>query len=169
MQLPIAGEMEIVVESAKETDIPRLEEIYSGPGLHGSLAQARWYVHSHLEYNSILVAKVDGRIEGACFWRIEGEKVCGAGWIEDMWVEEGFRGLGLGEMLLKRAVADLEEHFSKDGLVLRKIFLTTHETNKAARALYEKVGFVKCGEVDGMYADGILTLIYGRDMRESPG
>lgn len=168
MLYPIAREMGIVVEPAEVADIPRLQEIYSGPGLHGSLAQARWYVHSHLEYNSILVAKVDGSIQGACFWRIEGEKVCGTGWIEDMWVEEAFRGLGLGEKLLRRAVADLKGHFSKDGLVLRKIFLTTQVTNNTARALYEKVGFVKCGEVDGMYADGILTLIYGRDMRDNP-
>lgn len=85
-----------------------------------------------------------------------------------MWVEKGFRRLGLGERLLRKAVADLKEHFSKDGLVLRKIFLTTHVTNKAARALYEKLGFVKCGKVDSMYEDGILTLMYGRDMRENP-
>ena len=71
-------------------------------------------------------------------------------------------------MLLRRAVADLKGHFSRDGLILRKIFLTTQVTNNAARALYEKVGFVKCGEVDGMYADSVLTLIYGCDMRENP-
>jgi ribosomal protein S18 acetylase RimI-like enzyme len=168
MLLPIAREMSVVVEPAIAADIPRLEEMYSAPGLHGNLAQSRWYVHSHLEYNSILVAKVDGMIQGACFWRIEGEKVCGAGWIEDMWVEEGFRGLGLGEKLLRRAVVDLVRHFSMDGLVIRKIFLTTQVANEAARALYEKLGFVKCGEVDSMYADGILTLIYGRDMRRNP-
>jgi ribosomal protein S18 acetylase RimI-like enzyme len=168
MPLPIAREMSVVVESVKVADTPRLEEIYSGPGLHGNLAQSRWYVHSHLDYNSILVAKVDGAIQGACFWRIEGEKVCGTGWIEDMWVEEGFRRLGLGEKLLRRAVADLVVHFNKDGLVLRKIFLTTQVTNEAARTLYEKLGFAKCGEVDGMYADGIPTLIYGRDMRTNP-
>ena len=166
--LPIARGMEVIVEPAKETDISRLEEIYSAEELHRSLAQARWYVRSHFDYNSILVARVDGRIQGACFWRIEGEKVCGTGWIEDMWVEKGFRRLGLGERLLRKAVADLREHFSKDGLVLRKILLTTHVTNKAARDLYEKLGFAKCGEVDSMYEDGILTLMYGRDMRENP-
>jgi ribosomal protein S18 acetylase RimI-like enzyme len=166
--LSIASVMEVIVEPAKETDISRLEEIYSAEELHRSHTQARWYVRSHFDYNSILVAKVDGRIQGACFWRIEGEKVCGTGWIEDMWVEKGFRKLGLGERLLRRAVADLNDHFSKDGLILRKIFLTTNVTNKAARALYEKLGFVKCGEVDSMYEDGILTLIYGRDMRENP-
>ena len=160
--------MEIAVRPAKKADIPRLEEIYAGEGLHRSLAQARWYVHSHFDYNSILVARVDGKIQGACFWRIEGEKGCGTGWIEDMWVEKEYRRLGLGEKLLRRAVADLKEHFSKDGLVLRKIFLTTQVTNEAARALYEKIGFVKCGEVDSMYEDGIKTLIYGRDMRENP-
>lgn len=166
--LPIARGMEVIVEPAKETDIPRLEEIYSAEDLHGSLPQARWYVRSHFDYNSILVARVDDRIQGSCFWRIEGEKVSGTGWIEDMWVEKRFRRIGLGERLLRKAVADLEEHFSKDGIVLRKIFLTTHVTNKAARALYEKLGFVKCGEVDSMYQDGILTLVYGRDMRENP-
>jgi len=160
--------MEVIVEPAKETDIPRLEEIYSAEELHCSLAQARWYVQSHFDYNSILVARVDGTIQGSCFWRIEGEKIYGTGWIEDMWVEKGFRRLGLGERLLRRAVEDLEKHFSKDGLVLRKIFLTTHETNKGARALYEKLGFMRCGEVDSMYEDGILTLIYGRDMRKKP-
>jgi len=160
--------MEFIVEPAKESDIPRLEEIYSAEDLHCGLAQARWYVQSHFDYNNILVAKVDGTIQGSCFWRIEGEKVYGTGWIEDMWVEKGFRRSGLGERLLRTAVEDLQKHFSKDGLVLRKIFLTTHVTNKAARGLYEKLGFTRCGEVDGMYEDGILTLIYGRDMREKP-
>ena len=157
--------MEPIVESAMKTDIPRLVDIYSCKELHGSRAEADWYVRSHIDYNSILVARVDGKIQGSCIWRIEGEKVYGTGWIEDMWVEKGFRRLGLGERLLSRAVADLKVHFSRDGLVLRKIFLTTQDTNRAARALYEKIGFVECGRVDSMYEDGITALVYGMDVR----
>jgi ribosomal protein S18 acetylase RimI-like enzyme len=84
-----------------------------------------------------------------------------------MWVEKDFRRMGLAEALIRRATADLKEDFEKDGLILRKIFLTTQARNKAARALYEKVGFVVCGEVEGMYEDGVLTLIYGLDSRRS--
>jgi ribosomal protein S18 acetylase RimI-like enzyme len=157
--------MKITVGPATKEDIPRLEEMYSGEGLHRNLAQGRWYVHANFDYHNILVAKVDGVIQGACFWRIEGEKYCGAGWIEDMWVEKDFRGLGLAEALLRMALSDMKKSFEKDGLVLRKIFLTTQARNKAARGLYEKVGFVVCGEVDGMYEDGLLTLIYGLDAR----
>lgn len=157
--------MKVTIERARNEDIPRLEVIYSGEGLHRNPVQGKWYVHSHFDYNHILVAKVDGEIQGACFWRIEGEKYCGAGWIEDMWVEEGFRKHGLAEALLRKALDDLKEDFEKDGLVLRKVFLTTQSTNKAAKGLYEKVGFEKCCEVDGMYVDDVLTLIYGLDMR----
>ena len=157
--------MKVTVERARKKDIPRLEEIYSGEGLHRSIDRGRWYVHSHFDYNHILVAKVEGRIQGACFWRIEGEKYCGAGWIEDMWVEEGFRRRGLAEALLRKALVDIKEDFERDCLVLRKVFLTTQAPNKAARSLYEKVGFVRCGEVDDMYVDGVLTLIYGIPMR----
>jgi ribosomal protein S18 acetylase RimI-like enzyme len=154
-----------VVESARKTDIPRLVEIYSCQELHGSRAEAEWYVRSHIDHNSILVARVDGKIQGSCIWRIEGEKVCGTGWIEDMWVEKEFRRLGLGEKLLRKAVADLKVHFSRDGFVLRKIFLTAQVTNRAAISLYKKVGFIECGRVDSMYKDGITALIYGIDAR----
>lgn len=157
--------MEFSVEPAKETDIPRLVEMYSSKELHGSRSEADWYVRSHIDHNGVLVARVEGRVEGCCIWRIEGEKVCGTGWIEDMWVEEGFRRHGLGERLLRRAIAELGLHFSRSDLVMRKIFLTAQVTNKAAMSLYEKVGFTEYGRVDGMYRDGTTTLIYGMDAR----
>jgi len=47
-----------------------------------------------------------------------------------------FRGKGLGELLLRSAIAGAKEKFRP-----RNIFLTVAEPNKAARKLYGKVGF----------------------------
>lgn len=61
--------------------------------------------------------------------------------------------------------AGLKMHFSRDGLVLRKILLTTHVANRTTRALCERVGFTECERVNSMYEDGITALIYGIDTR----
>jgi ribosomal protein S18 acetylase RimI-like enzyme len=63
-----------------------------------------------------------------------------------------FRGKGLGELLMRRAIAVAREKFRP-----KNIFLTVAEPNKAALKLYEKVGFRKIArfpdwiEKDGKY------------------
>lgn len=152
--------MNIVVENARKDDIERLSDIYSSPDLHRRKDQALWYVECYFNYHHIEVAKVDGVIQGACFWRIEGEKVWGFGWIEDLWVERAFRKKGLGEKLLRTALDEMKVFFEKDGIGMRRVALTTDLVNQNARKLYEKLGFVNVANITDIYEDGKESLFY---------
>ena len=56
-------------------------------------------------------------------------------WLEDMYVEERSRRMGVGERLLAAALERAQ------GLGCRRVELDVNETNEAARGLYEKLGF----------------------------
>ena len=129
-----------ILETTKK-DIPRLIEIFSNPDLKTSREESEWFVNCYMDYHHVLLAKVDGQIQGACFWRIEGERYSGLGWIENIWVEERFRKLGLGEKLLSRATVDIMSFFRSHGVKPRKVVLFTQRERDSARRLYEKAGF----------------------------
>ena len=57
-------------------------------------------------------------------------------WIEDVVVDENYRGYGIGHKLVKAAIAYAKSNFS-----VAMIYLTSNPTRKAARALYTSEGF----------------------------
>lgn len=153
----------IVISRADEADLGRLIEMYSSPDLKAGSEQARWFVGCYFDYHHILVARVGGAIRGACFWRIEGEDYCGLGWVENLYVEEGHRKRGLGERLLRAAIDDMKVFYSRDGIKLRKVVLTTQVGRDHARRLYEKVGFKESARLEGMYDDEENDVVYVLD------
>ena len=152
-----------ILEATKK-DIPGLIEIFSNPDLKTSREESEWFVNCYMEYHHVLLAKVDGQIQGACFWRIEGERHSGLGWIENIWVEEKYRKLGLGERLLGRAVEDIKSFFSDHGVRPRRVVLTTQVERKSARRLYEKMGFRHVASIEGMYDPGGHDMLYMLDL-----
>lgn len=154
----------IQIARAEENDLPRLIEIFADPDLKTSKDESEWFVSCYHDYHHILVAKVDGTIQGACFWRIEGERYSGLAWIENVWVEAGFRKLGLGQKLLERAVEDVKSFFSEHGVKPRKVVLTTQEERTAARKLYGRLGFNQVASVTGMYDPGGHDILYMLDL-----
>jgi len=157
--------MTIEILHASKKDLPRLVEVFSNTDLKTSLEESRWFVSCYLDYHNVLLAKVDGEIQGACFWRIEGERYSGLGWIENIWVEEQFRELGLGEKLMRGAVEDIKDFFTKHGVKPRKVVLTTQEERRSARKLYEKVGFKHVASIEEMYDPGGHDMIYILDLQ----
>jgi ribosomal protein S18 acetylase RimI-like enzyme len=107
---------------------------------------------------------VNGAILGACLWRIEGERYSGLGWVENLWVEEEFRKLGIGEKLLTRAIKDIRDFFDDHGVKPRKVVLMTQEERKSARTLYEKLGFRNVADIEGMYDPGGHDMLYMLDL-----
>ncbi len=154
----------ITTRKATNADLPRLIAVFQHPDLKTSREEAEWFVRSYLDYHQIIVAEVGGEIQGACFWRIEGERYSGLGWIENLWVEEKFRNFGVGELLLRNAVDDIQTYFKKHGVKPRKIVLTTQEERSAARQLYEKVGFHHVASIEGMYDPGGHDMVYLMDL-----
>ncbi len=83
----------------------------------------------------LFVARVDGRIVGSltlAFYRIPtGMKA----WIEDVVVDEGARGHGIGRLLNDAALAEARRRDAKD------VSLTSRPSREAANRLYQRIGF----------------------------
>jgi len=156
----------IDIRTASKDDLPSLIKIFSHPDLKTSTDEARWFVNCYFDYHHLLVAEISGKIQGACLWRIEGERYSGLGWIENLWVEERYRKLGLGEKLLMKAVSDIIVFFEGHGIKPRKIVLTTQAERADARRLYEKIGLKHVASIDGMYDPGGHDMVYMLDLSE---
>jgi len=157
--------MTIEISKVTKKNLSRLIEMFSDPDLKTNREESDWFVHCYFDYHHINVAKVDGNIQGACFWRIEGEKYSGLGWIENLWVEEQYRRMNLGEKLLRRSIEDMKVFFEKDNKRLRKVVLTTQEERASARKLYEKIGFRSVASLGDIYDPGGHDLFYVLDLK----
>ncbi len=157
--------MTIDIRSAEEDDLDILIEIFRDQDIKTSDEESRWFINCYFDYHYIVVAEVDGRIQGACVWRIEGERYSGLGWIENVWVEEKSRRMGLAEKLLRRSIDDMKIHFDVHGTGLRKVVLTTQVDRDSARKLYEKVGFEIAARLKELYDPGGNDLIYVLDAK----
>jgi ribosomal protein S18 acetylase RimI-like enzyme len=156
--------MRIDITSANKEDLNRLHQIFSNRDLKMNIEESRWFVNCYFNYHHVNIAKVEEEIQGACFWRIEGELYCGLGWIENLWVEERSRRTGLGERLLEKSVEDMKVFYGERDIILRKIALTTQIERRSARRLYEKLGFRSVATLGEMYDRGEETILYVLDL-----
>ncbi|HZN99640.1 MAG TPA: GNAT family N-acetyltransferase [Burkholderiales bacterium] len=84
---------------------------------------------------TILVAKDGGQIVGTLTLIMFRIPTAMRAWIEDVVVDAGARGRGVGEALTKEAVRIAQSRGAGT------IDLTSRRSREAARRLYEKVGF----------------------------
>lgn len=152
--------MQVEITKTVETDLPELVRMLTHPDLKVSEDEARWFVRCYHACHHVLIARVDGQLKGACFWRIEGERYCGLGWVENLWVEESLRGHSVGERLLTAAIEDMRTVYARYGSKLRRVVLTTQVDREAARSLYEKIGFRCAADLGDVYDDGVKDLFY---------
>lgn len=157
--------MTIEISNATKQDLSRLIEMFSDPDLKTNLEESGWFINCYFDYHHILVAKIDGSIQGACVWRIEGERYSGLGWIENIWVESQFRRMGLAKKLMRRTVDDMKDFFQGHGFKLRNVVLTTQVGRAVARSLYEKMGFKAAARLDELYDPGGQDLVYVLEVR----
>jgi ribosomal protein S18 acetylase RimI-like enzyme len=162
-EIGIVTPVAVEITHATRKDLHRLIEIFADPDLKTNHEESVWFVNCYFDYHHINVAKVDEEIQGACFWRIEGEKYSGLGWIENIWVEKQYRREGLGERLLRKSIDDMRVFFERDGIRLRKVILTTQTERRTARQLYERVGFAAVANLGDIYDPGGHDLFYVLD------
>jgi len=153
----------VEISSSADDDVERLIEIFRHQDLKTSEEESRWFINCYFNYHHIIVARVDDKIQGACVWRIEGERHSGLGWIENIWVEEKYRRMGLAEKLLRRSIDDMKAFFDNYGIKLRKVVLTTQVERASARRLYEKIGFRSIASLGDTYDPGGHDLFYALD------
>ena len=83
----------------------------------------------------LIVAEIDGVIAGMLSLVIVNIPTGGKAWIEDVVVDEQFRGQNIGVRLVEFALNTAEN------LAVKKVYLTSNPSRKAAHALYKKCGF----------------------------
>jgi len=98
-----------------------------------------------------LGAFVDDQLVGkVAFIRNSRKKLAHKGELGGMFLHPDHRGQGISSLLLSQT---LDKAFAQAGL--NKVVLTVTEGNTAAKALYEKYGFITFGtEENGMVVDG---------------
>jgi ribosomal-protein-alanine N-acetyltransferase len=132
------------VRPAAARDLPALLALE-----HSSPTAAGW---SAAEYERLLLAPAPGRValaaeeEGAVVAFLVAREVEGEWELENLAVEPGARRRGVGSRLL---AAFLELARSRGA---RAIHLEVRESNRAARAFYEKWGFLPSGRRPTYYA-----------------
>jgi N-acetylglutamate synthase-like GNAT family acetyltransferase len=71
--------------------------------------------------------------------------------IRQMWVDEGYRGSGIGRALLAAMIAEARARHVK------RIWVSSHDFQ--APAMYEKAGFVRMAELTGWPADRVNVFL----------
>lgn len=88
--------------------------------------------------NTVFAAQDDhaqGKIIGVLTLIVYSTPTGTHGWIEDVVVDQAYRGRGVGESLTQAAIQTAEK------LKVRTIHLTSNPNRKAANCLYQKLGF----------------------------
>ncbi len=89
-----------------------------------------------------LVAEEDGKIIGLVTWLMHGLPKHGLFELDRICILSDARGKGVGRKLVDKLILDARKWYDKEGEIIRKLYLLTHEDNKNAHIFYEKVGFV---------------------------
>ena len=87
------------------------------------------------ENTHLIVAEIDNTIAGMLSLVIVNIPTGRKAWIEDVVVDRAFRGQNIGSKLVEYA-----KQSAKD-LEVKKLYLTSNPSRKAAHALYKKCGF----------------------------
>ncbi len=87
------------------------------------------------ENTYLFVAEIDAKIAGMLSLVIVTIPTGRKAWIEDVVVDEQFRGRNIGGELVEFALKTAED------LDVKKVYLTSNPSRQAAHALYKKCGF----------------------------
>ena len=167
--------MDVLIREAKPSDavqiiayMKRLSEephsnIEISPGEfdHTPEEEAGFLADFAASKNSVfLVAEVDGKIVGLLTCKGSNRKAIRHAVHLGMSVDQGWRGQGIGNQLMARAI-----EWAKGTGTVTRIELALFERNKTALHLYEKFGFEvegkrrNAGFRDGAYLDGLIMAL----------
>lgn len=137
------------VRPAQPTDLPRIMEIASSTPAaaqwsaseYAKLFSSKTLASKSVQDRAVLVAEDERIVQGF----IVGRGV-GTDWeIENIAVISSAQRHGLGQLLLARFLQVVLERGGTN------VFLEVRESNRPARLLYEKAGFVEVGQRKGYY------------------
>ena len=128
-----------MIRPAQRQDLDRLVEIEQA-SFPDPWSPAMLEAELDTAFARVYAAEAGGRVQGYCILR----RVFGEGEIFNIAVAPEERGKGLGEALLRHALAEAAADCDF-------VFLEVRESNAPARGLYEKLGFEAVGKRPGYY------------------
>ncbi|MEY4165501.1 MAG: hypothetical protein RL419_1343 [Actinomycetota bacterium] len=129
VHITIASTVDDELVKAFERLIPQLSSSNPPP----TAAELTSLVES--DASSLFIARVDGQIVGSLTLAMFRIPTGIRAWIEDVVVDSGARGHGVGEALNMAAL----EHAKKNGAIT--VDLTSRPSREAANRLYQRIGF----------------------------
>ncbi len=129
VHITIASTVDDELVKAFERLIPQLSSSNPPP----TAAELTSLVES--DASSLFIARVDGQIVGSLTLAMFRIPTGIRAWIEDVVVDSGARGHGVGEALNMAAL----EHAKKHGAIT--VDLTSRPSREAANRLYQRIGF----------------------------
>jgi len=89
-----------------------------------------------------IVAMENEKIIGLVTWVMHGLPKHGLFELDRICLLSRSRGKGVGKKLIDVLIDDARTWYERNGAVIRKLYLLTHEDNTNAHIFYEKVGFI---------------------------
>jgi len=140
----------IVVRRFEPSDFQQVMEIEKEAfSEHNPYLYMQFY---ELNADTFLVASYRGNILGF----VVGLQLSDLGKIFSISVRKGYRGMGIGGMLLESLIRIFHE------MGLSGVCLEVRESNCRARRFYERHGFIQIGLRQNYYNDGENALLMGR-------
>lgn len=146
--------MEIKITKLKEKNIKTIAEIASASfsGLKDIKKAKKWIYCNFKAFPRFqyFVAKSKNKILGYILWTEKGGFREKSVWeLEQIAIEEKFRGQGIGKKLIKDSLSEIKKYLKKRKSVLELIEVTTGTGNKAQKLYKEVLG----AEVEAIIKD----------------
>ena len=152
---------DIKISKATQKDRKQLLNWFKFYGLD-KLIKSR--VDCYLHYHFTVIAKDKSQIVGVLQWHIQENPACGLSEIEEVLIDEKYRGQGIGSKLVSFAIDDIRNYFIELNIRPRKVFLFVGKENNPARNLYEKHGFTLINSIGYLFHEDKEELFYSLDL-----
>jgi len=116
---------------------------------------------SELEKDFHYIVAVEGdKIIGLITWLMHGLPKHGLFELDRICILSESRGKGIGSKLVNKLVDNARAWYKKEGGVIRKLYILTHEDNLSAHSFYEKTGFKHETTLNSHYYQGKDERVY---------
>ncbi|KAH6568728.1 hypothetical protein BASA50_002778 [Batrachochytrium salamandrivorans] len=109
----------------------------------------RHFLQTHPTVSYVAKDSLTGAIIGVIICKLDMHRQTLRGYIGMLTVDCDYRKIGIGSSLVKTAVLEMKRQKAAE------VVLETESTNKAALALYERLGFVKDKRLNRYYMNGV--------------
>ena len=118
----------------------------------------------HAANKSTIIAKDQDKLVGIIQWLVKEDPRAGVAELEELFVLEEYRGIGVGAELIKHVLRIIKDYFEERNIKSRKVYLFVAKENVATQKLYEKFGFKYLAMMPNIFSDDRMEFVYCLDL-----